>query len=73
MCLSSVYVQEEEERKIIVEEASRVQVDEDGEVQVSTLFGEQKKVEGFRIVEVDFLKNYLVLKRVGAHSTGRDS
>ena len=73
MCLSSVYVQEEEERKIIVEEASRVQVDADGEVQVSTLFGEQKKFEGFRIVEVDFLKNYLVLKRVGTHSTGRDS
>ena len=65
MCLSSVFVQEENERKVIVEEASRVQVNADGNVDVSTLFGERKEMQGFRIIEVDFLKNYIILERVG--------
>ena len=73
MCLSSVYVQEEKERKVIVEEASRVLVNADGDVAVSTLFGERKEIHGFRIAEVDFLKNYIILERVGDVSSRRTS
>jgi len=73
MCLSSVYVQEDEERRVIVEEASRVWVTAQGDVQIDSLFGEQKKLEGFSIVEVNFLKNYIVLEKVGGDLGGRVS
>jgi len=73
MCLSSVYVQEDEERRVIVEEASRVWVTAQGDVQIDSLFGEQKKLEGFSIVEVNFLKNYIVLEKVGGDLSGRVS
>jgi predicted RNA-binding protein len=68
MCLSSIYVQEEKDRRVVVEEASQVRAVGGEGIEVQTLFGERKQLEGYRIVEVNFLKNYLVLeKNVSLH------
>jgi hypothetical protein len=72
MCLSSVYVQEEKERRVVVEEASQVRAVKADRIEVQTLFGERKQLEGYRIVEVNFLKNYLVLEK-NASLEGRKS
>ena len=62
MCLSSVYVEETDERNAVVEEASKLRVSETGEVEIDTLFGEKKVMKGYAIIEVNFLKNYVVLR-----------
>ena len=62
MCLSSVYVEETDERNAVVEEASKLRVSEAHEVEIDTLFGEKKVMKGYAIVEVNFLKNYVVLR-----------
>ena len=62
MCLSSVYIEETDERTAVVEEASKLRVSEAGEVEIDTLFGEKKVMKGYVIVEVNFLKNYVVLR-----------
>ena len=62
MCLSSVYVEETNEHNAVVEEASKLRVSETGEVEIDTLFGEKKVMKGYAIVEVNFLKNYVVLR-----------
>lgn len=61
MCFSNVYVKERNEGNLILEEASRVVVN-DGVVEVSTIFGDKKSFEGFSIYEVNLLENYVILK-----------
>jgi hypothetical protein len=65
VCLSSVYVEENEKRTVVVEEASQVRVTPEGSVEIDTLFGEKKNLSGYIITEVNLLKNYLVLERGG--------
>lgn len=65
MCLSSVYVEENDERTVVVEEASQVRITPEGAVEIDTLFGEKKSLNGYVIVEVNLLKNFLVLERGG--------
>jgi predicted RNA-binding protein len=60
MCLSKVYVREAGEGAAIVEEAAKLIVRE-GEIEIHTLFGEKKIVSGYRIAEVDLLKNRIIL------------
>ena len=62
MCLSSVYLEETDDNTAIVEEASTLRVNESGDVEISTLFGEKKMLKGYAIVEVDLLKNAVVLR-----------
>ncbi len=57
-----MYVEETDERNAVVEEASKLRVSETGEVEIDTLFGEKKVMKGYAIVEVNFLKNYVVLR-----------
>jgi hypothetical protein len=66
VCLSSVYVEETVARTAVVEEASQIRVSEQGEVEIETLFGEKKRMSGYRIAEVNFLKNYVVLREEGS-------
>ena len=63
MCLSSVYVQEDEERRVVVEEASRIHAAAGGELVIETLFGDKRHLSGYSIVEVNLLKNYIVLEK----------
>lgn len=63
MCLSRVYIRDDQLESIVVEEASRVEATVDGNVTVETLFGEKESFMGYIISEVNFLKNYLILQR----------
>jgi predicted RNA-binding protein len=67
MCLSSVYLEEAYDKKAVVEEASSLRVNETGAVEIATLFGEKKIIQGYTIAEVDLLKNTVVLRE----ETGR--
>lgn len=60
MCLSKVYLREGSKDRIVVEEASGV-MDNHGTIEVYSIFGENKKVRGYYIKEVDFLKNSTIL------------
>jgi hypothetical protein len=60
MCLSKVYVKEKVDESIVVDEAARI-IDNGSAVEVHTLFGERKILEGYSIKEVDLMKNYVVL------------
>jgi predicted RNA-binding protein len=62
MCLSSVYLEEADDGKAVLEEASAIHVNESGDVEIATLFGEKKILKGYAIVAVDFLKNTVVLR-----------
>ncbi|MGM0365264.1 MAG: CooT family nickel-binding protein [Actinomycetota bacterium] len=62
MCLSKVYEKERDKEKIIAEEASKV-VDNNGTIEVYTVFEDIKKREGYFIKEVDLEKNYIILER----------
>lgn len=60
MCLSKVYLREGGKDKIVVEEASGV-IDNHGTIEVYSIFGENKKVQGYYIKEVNFLKSSTIL------------
>jgi len=60
MCLSKVYLREGGKDKIVFEEASNI-IDNHGTIEVYSIFGENKKVHGYYIKEVDFLKNSTIL------------
>ena len=63
MCLSKVYVKEKVDESIVVGEAARI-IDNGSAVEVHTLFGERKVLEGYSIKEVNLIKNYVVLDAV---------
>ncbi len=64
MCLSKVYLQKEGKDEVIVEEATNVNViDNTGTVEINSIFDESKKVKGYFIKEVDFLKNRMILSK----------
>jgi predicted RNA-binding protein len=60
MCLSKVYLKEKVDESIVVDEAARI-ISNRSAVEVHTLFGERKVIEGYGIKEVDLMKNYVVL------------
>jgi len=62
MCLSKVYLREGSKDRIVVEEASDI-IDKHGTIEVYSIFGENKKVQGYFIKEVDFLKNRTILSK----------
>ncbi len=60
MCLSNVFVKTREEGAVVAREASSV-VDLGGRIEIQTLFGEKRVLEGYRIREVNLLKNFIIL------------
>jgi predicted RNA-binding protein len=60
MCLSNVFVKKKEEGAVVAHEASSV-VDLGGRIEIQTLFGEKQVLEGYRIREVNLLKNFIIL------------
>ncbi len=62
MCLSRIYTNEKTDGNCVMEEAARVEFHDDG-VEISTLFGEGKRVHGYSISAVDFMENYVMLKK----------
>lgn len=62
MCLSKVYLGEKNKDKIIIEEASKV-FDNDGTIEIYSLFGDVNKQQDYYIKEVDLENNYIILQR----------
>ena len=64
MCLSKVYVKNAEKGQALVEEAAKLIV-RNGDIEVYTLFGEQKVLKGYAVKEIDLLKNHIILSERG--------
>jgi hypothetical protein len=62
MCLSKVYLKDKNSDNIIVEEASKV-LDNNGIIEVYSIFGDVEKRENYYIKEVDLEDNYIILGR----------
>jgi len=63
MCLSTVYVEREGKREVVMEEAAQMKV-RDNLIEVSELLGETKRLEGYQVEAVDFLSHFVVLRKV---------
>ena len=64
MCLSKVYLGEKNKDKIIIEEALRV-MDNNGTIEIYSIFEEVSKQKDYYIKEVDLSDNYIILERKG--------
>ena len=62
MCESTVYLLDDDERTMIMPEAARIMVTEQGVVCVDTLGG-QRLVEGAELHEANLIKHEIILKR----------
>ncbi len=62
MCLSKVYLKQRNEDNLVVEEAANV-VDNNGTIKINTIFGEEEKLKGYFIKEVNLTESYLVLSK----------
>ena len=62
MCLSKVYLGEKNKDKIIIEEASKV-LDNNGIIEIYSIFGGVNKRKDYYIKEVDLEDNYIILER----------
>ena len=62
MCLSKVYLGEKNKDKIIIEETSKV-LDNNGIIEIYSIFGEVNKQKDYYIKEVDLEENYIILER----------
>jgi len=64
MCLSKVYLGEKNKDKIIIEEALKV-MDNNGTIEIYSIFDEVSKQKDYYIKEVDLMDNYIILERKG--------
>ena len=64
MCLSKVYLGGKNKDKIIIEEALRV-MDNNGTIEIYSIFDEVSKQKDYYIKEVDLMDNYIILERKG--------
>ena len=60
MCQMSVYLEEEDREKLILENATLLEVTEQG-ASVTTLFEEPKTVAGAQVKKIDFLAGTVIL------------
>lgn len=64
MCLSRVYLKKRDEGNLVVEEVANV-MDDNGTIKINTIFGEEERLKGYFIKEVNLTESYLVLKSKG--------
>ena len=64
MCLSNAYVDQKKQENLLLQEVMRVSVDGE-DIQIQTLLGESKRMEGYYIRQVDFMDNYIILEKKG--------
>ncbi len=62
MCLSKIYTGKENKDNIIEDEASNIIVN-NGIIEIYSVFGEVKKLEGYYVKEINFTKNYTILEK----------
>ena len=65
MCQMNVMLEKGEEPELVMENASMLEVTEDG-VQVSSLFDPPKLITGVRVVKIDFMNGKVLLDNIGA-------
>ncbi len=62
MCLSRIYIGDKNEKNCLIDEAARVE-SRDNLVKVATLFGETQTFHGYSVDTVDFMDNFVMLKK----------
>ena len=62
MCLSKIYIKDNDKDTPVVDDAASV-INNDEVITISTLFGKEKKLEGYFINEVNLVENYILLKK----------
>jgi predicted RNA-binding protein len=61
MCESNVYIQDEENEKLVMEDVAELK-DHDGKIWLIDLLGEEKELEG-RIQEISFIDHKVVISQ----------
>jgi predicted RNA-binding protein len=61
MCESNVYIRDEAEDKLVMEDVAQLK-DHDGKIWIVDLLGEEKELEG-KVQEIDFLDHKVVIGR----------
>ena len=64
MCLSSVYLDKRKQENLLIQEVTRVSVNGE-DIQIQTIVGDSKRMEGYYISQVDLLDNYMILEKKG--------
>jgi len=62
MCLSSVYLDKRKQENLLIQEVTRVSVNGE-DIQIQTIVGDSKRMEGYYISQVDLLDNYMILEK----------
>lgn len=62
MCLSRVYLKEQEDGSLVIDEAAQIKTEPNG-VKVQTLFGEERTLPGYAIDEINLIENYVILSK----------
>ena len=62
MCLSTLYEGKIDPGKVIMEDAAHVTV-KNGKIVVMDILGDEKELDGYEIMDLDFMKHYAVLKK----------
>ena len=62
MCQMSVYLEEDDNQELILENATLLEVDSEGAT-VTTLFEEPKTVAGAMVKKIDFLAGTVILAK----------
>ncbi|HHF98847.1 MAG TPA: CooT family nickel-binding protein [Candidatus Aerophobetes bacterium] len=63
MCLSKVYIEKEGKKELLIEEAAKVKIEENL-VEILELLGDVKRLEGYKIKEIDFLNHFVILGKI---------
>jgi len=63
VCLSKVYIEKEGKKELLIEEAAKVKIEENL-VEILELLGDVKRLEGYKIKEIDFLNHFVILGKI---------
>ena len=61
MCMSNVYLGNKTEANLVAEDVAYVTA-RDGSIEVNTIFGAGKSLNGYSIREVNLMENYIILQ-----------
>ena len=59
MCESNVYIRDEEDEKLVIEDVAQLK-DHDGKILIVDLLGEEKEIEG-KVEEISFMDHKVLI------------
>ena len=62
MCLSNVYLAKKKQENLVLKEVTQVSVNGEN-IQLKTLVGDSKRLEGYYISQVNLMDNYMILEK----------